>query len=35
MYRANALLPIVLTLLAGAVTALESDQDQPIELTAD
>ena len=35
MYRANPLLPIALMLLTGAVAALDSDQDQPIELSAD
>ena len=35
MYRANALLPLTLMLFASSLPALESDQDQPIELTAD
>lgn len=35
MYRANALLPMALMLFASSLPALESDQDQPIELTAD
>ena len=35
MYRANALLPLAMMLLSSSLPALESDQDQPIELTAD
>lgn len=35
MYRANALLPLAMMLLTSSLPALESDQEQPIELTAD
>ena len=35
MYRANALLPLAMMLLSSSLPALESDQEQPIELTAD
>ncbi len=35
MYRANALLPLAMMLFTSSLPALESDQEQAIELTAD